>query len=136
MLDKLDLENKLLLDDKTTGSLQNFDSSHLIQQLAWYRMLVREGYGVLCDCYGAAGDKGATYTKIKRSNMYHVPSSRLDYQEELNIENLERLLQAKKDNHFPPCNELDSENREYRCFGCDHYNKCPHSRQKEFIILQ
>lgn len=136
MIDKLDLENKILEDDKTSGALSSFDTASLKQQLAWYRMLVRVVFDVICDCYAAAGDKGATYTKIKRSSLYYAPSGLLDYQEQLNEEALIKLLTAQKENNYPTCIDIDGEEmREQKCFGCDHYKTCPHSRQRNFITL-
>ena len=136
MLDKLDLENKIICDDKTTANIVNTDFSRYLQQLCWYRKIVKEVYGVTCDCYLAVADKNKSKNfPFKRSSLFYAPPAKLDYQEELNQELLDEFLQAKGDDNYPAIIENNPEMREERCFVCDHYEKCPHSRQKEFIIL-
>lgn len=135
MLDKLCLINKLILDDKTTAGIAKFEPEMYVQQVSWYRMLTRLVHEIICDCYIASGDKGATYTKIKRSSLFYFTSNRLDYQEELNLQLLDKFQTAKESNDYHPCIEEDAGNRETKCFGCDHYDVCAHSRQKKFIIV-
>jgi hypothetical protein len=112
MIDKLDLENKILCDDKTTANMTTFNPEMYVQQLAWYRMLVRKAHGITVDCYLAVGDK---FTDFKRSGFYYVSPGRLDYQEELNIELLERLLLDKE---FKAVSEIDPKNIEEKCWKC------------------
>ena len=129
MFDKLDLENKILCDDKTTANMNTFDPRMYLQQLAWYRWIVRENYGIEVDCYLAVGDK---FTDYKRSSMFYISPALLDWQEQLNKELLEKFL-AEKD--FIPVTETNENAREEICFKCDHYTNCQFSRQKSFIII-
>ena len=133
MLDKLDLKNGIICDDKTTANMNTFDVEMYMQQLAWYRKIVREVHGVEADCYLAVADK---YSDYKRSSMYHITKSRLDYQEAINKGLLKELVEAQKKNEFPPCTEIRGEEaRVDTCFDCDFYKDCPHSRQKNFIVI-
>jgi len=133
MIDKLDLKNKIIGDDKTTAQMTTFDPEMYLQQLAWYRWIVREVYGVNCDCYLAVGDKNSLF---KRSSLYYASKSRIDYQEELNQEYIKKFLEYQKNNNYPTCiNEEGKEMREKKCFKCDHYTYCKYSRQTEFIII-
>lgn len=137
MIDKLDVENKIINDDKTTAQMSTFGPDMYLQQLAWYRMIVRMVYGSNFDCYLSVGDKNKNKNlPFKRSSLYHATPARLDYQEELNMELLADFLEARKEKKYPPCVESgENEAREDVCFSCDHYQFCKFSRQKEFIII-
>lgn len=133
MLDKLSREDKIICDDKTTANMTTFDPEMYFQQLAWYRMLVREIYNIECHCYLSVGDKNATF---KRSTLFFLSPGRLDYQEELNKELMMRLNEAKKNNDFKPRTEIDGEEaRDRYCFRCDNYSECEFSKQKNFVII-
>jgi len=135
MLDKVDLENGIINDDKSAANLNTFDPQMYIQQLAWYRWIVREVYGVDCSCYLSVGDKGATQTNIKRSSIYMYSKNLLDYQEEENMKMLDDFVKIKNSGVFIPCVHNDERARERTCFSCDYYSGCCHSRQSNFIII-
>lgn len=137
MIDKLDVENKIINDDKTTAQMSTFGPDMYLQQLAWYRKIVREVYGITCDCYLSVGDKNKNKNlPFKRSSLYYATPARLDYQEELNEELLAEFLEARKKNEYPPCVASGgNEAREEICFKCDHYQFCKFSRQQAFIII-
>jgi len=137
MLDKLDLKNKIICDDKTSKSVTTTDFSNYLQQLAWYRKIVREVYGVECHCYLAVVDKNKSKNNPwKRSTMFYAPPEKLDSQEELNEELLKEFIKSREENNYPPCTEEEGpEMREEKCFQCDNYLRCDHAKQKEFIIL-
>ena len=132
MLDKLDLKNGIICDDKTTANMNTFDPEMYLQQLSWYRWIVKEVYGVEADCYLSVGDKVAGF---KRSSLYYITPEKLNYQEIINQALLEEFLKAKKDNKYPPCVIGRPDLRQERCFNCDNYVECPHSRQTEFIAV-
>lgn len=133
IIDKLDLENGIINDDKTTANIHTFNPEMYLPQLAWYRWIVREVFDVVCDCYLSVGDK---FSDFKRSSFYYASPARLDYQEELNKELLQDFLNAKKQNNYPTCIDIDGEDmREEKCFKCDYYKYCPYSRQKNFITI-
>lgn len=138
MLDKLDLKNGIICDDKTTANMMTFNAEMYLQQLAWYRKIVREVYGIQADCYLTVADKNSNANianGTKRSSFYYISPARLDYQEELNQEILNEFLEAKKKNKYKPCIINNPEMRGEKCFACSHYQACEHSRQKTFIIL-
>jgi len=136
-LDKLDLKEKIICDDKTTANLETLDPSIFLQQLAWYRMLVRIRYDVVCDTYAAVGDKYKAEGRKSRSRMFYAPPYLLDSQEELNLKELE-VFKAEKD--FLPCVDLVAshkreDEREVKCFKCDFYTQCPHSIQAKYVTI-
>jgi len=136
MLDKLDLKNKIICDDKTTANLMKANLALYLQQLAWYRWIVEEAKGVRCDCYLAVVDKNKSKNlPFKRSSLFFAPPEKLDFQHEDNMAFLKTLTKAIKEDNFPPITKLDESAREDKCFYCDHYKNCPHSRQKKFLIL-
>jgi hypothetical protein len=141
MLDKLDLENSIINDDKTAASIVRGDFESYLHQLAWYRWIVKEVKEKLCDCYLSVADKNKSKNlPFKRSALYYAPPAKLDYSHEMNMEELEVLTKAIEKKDMPPCVDMvmdkdREEVRQSKCFECDHYQFCPHSRQKEFIIL-
>ena len=132
MLDKLDLKNGIICDDKTTANMKKFDPEMYLQQLAWYRKIVREVHNINCDCYLAVGDKMSGF---KRSSLYYITPEKLNYQEIINQALLEEFLKAKKDNKYLPCVIGRPDLRVEQCFNCSYYINCKFSKQTEFITV-
>ncbi len=132
MLDKLDLKNKIICDDKTTANMNTFDPEMYLQQLAWYRWIVKEVFDVEADCYLSVGDKMSGF---KRSSLYYITPEKLNYQEIINQALLEEFLKAKKDKKYLPCVQGRPDLRQEHCFKCSYYQDCRHSRQEQFIAV-
>jgi hypothetical protein len=131
-LDGLDLENKLINDDKTTGNIKLFNPGYYYGQGAYYRWLVELKYNVTCDFYWTVADRNA---KWKRSEFFYVTPETLDQAKAENENTLCKLLKAQDSNFFPPATDFEENARRDKCFDCDHYTLCPFSKQTEFTAV-
>jgi hypothetical protein len=124
-LDYLHLPNKVIMDYKTAADLTKLDPMRYAGQLAYYRELVKEKHGVVCDCYLAVVDK-STYTK--HVAFYKFRPETLDAEMELTRNWVEQIIEAEDLGLFSRVPE------ELRvCWTCDNYSACPFSVQKDFF---
>jgi hypothetical protein len=124
MLDYFHQENHIIADYKTTASMKNFNPRQYTGQMAWYRMLVRETYGIECDCYLIVADKE---TYVKHAYFYQFVPETLDEMEPELLATLDRMIGSIEAGIFEPSAFQGIRN----CFTCDHYAECPFTIQSE-----
>jgi hypothetical protein len=128
MLDYLHKGNKIIVDYKTTASMKNFNPRMYRDQLAWYRMVVREKFGIECECYLAVVDKD-TYSK--HAYFYQFAPETLDEAEPELLAAVERIKEAEELGIYEPAAFENIRG----CFECDHYSNCPFTIQSEPEIV-
>jgi len=128
MLDYFHRENSIIADYKTTAQMKTFDPATYIGQLTWYRMLVREKFGIDCDCYLIVVDK-ETYTK--HAKFVQISKETMDDHEQILLDAVERIKSAEAIGLYEPA----AFENIHGCFNCDHYGNCPHTVQTEFEVI-
>ena len=136
-LDYIYPEKKIIADIKTCANILRFEPELYAEQLAYYRELASEKYGIPeseWDCYIMAVDKNILY---KRSEIFLLDKQLLNASKDRNAHNLKLYLERKKTGFFNPVtlNPDDNLSRRDKCMNCDHYPNCKFSLQKNTTLI-
>lgn len=122
-------EQVRIVDIKTTADIKKMPIDNWTNQLAFYRMIIREIMGIDAECYIIAGDKTGD---IKQAQDIFFKKETLDYAED-KIKQIEKFfLKSKKDDYYPSAKELYGYGQ--KCFKCSSCSVRPLSNNKPLII--
>jgi hypothetical protein len=139
--DYLNIKKHIIADVKTCANIERFNPRDYANQLAYYRRLASEKYGIdknEWDHYLLVVDK---QTEVKRSKIMCLAKNIIDEAENEIEGNLRTYVERKDSGFYTPITETvtdyaESEQiREKVCFKCGHYNNCPFSLQKEIEYI-
>ena len=136
-LDYIYPEKKIIADIKTCVNIMKFDPGMYAEQLAYYRELASEKYGIPeneWDCYIMAVDKNILF---KRSEIFLLDKPLLDAAKDVNAHNLKLYKEKQKTECYNPVTfDLnDNLSRKEKCMNCHHYPNCTFSIQKEITLV-
>ena len=128
---------KIIADIKTCANILKFEPAMYADQLAYYRELASEKYGIPeeeWDCYIMAVDKNILY---KRSEIFLLNKQLLNTSKDRNAHNLKLYFERKKTGFYNPVtfNPDDNLSRRDKCMNCDHYPNCKFSLQKSITLI-
>lgn len=135
-VDKLPENERWLVigDVKSTADLKEFNATKVREmyaiQLAFYRSLVREIFGIEPECVIIAGDKANGF---KMAEEYIFSSETLDWADARAKEVEEVFWRCANTYEWPAAKEIHGSNQE--CFTCSKCRMKPHSKTNKPVIV-